>query len=429
MKIASQETDFLEYLKRENERLRKALEINRLISGELHLKPLLRQIMKVTELLMNAESCSLFLLEKDTGDLVFHATTGENEEQLKEVCRLKMGCGIAGWCARHLKTVRISDVYSDDRFNPEFDRKTNFTTRNMICVPLLAHGELIGVSEVINCLHGEFTEADEKLMESMMQMASIAIDNARTHEQLIQKELFQHDLQLAKSIQDSFLPDVIPINSGFSAATHIKPAFEVGGDFFDAVRLSDKRIAYLLGDISGKGVSAAMLMSSVIHEMRYEMNLGGSAGEILSRYNASLCRTTSNGMFATMVLLILDPKSSQLEIANAGHMPPLHLRNRQVWQENRALGPPIGIISDIRYDCDTLLLKPGETLLLYSDGVTDACNEQREMLGMERLQSWFVAAPDNARACVDYLSNALGNFVGNAPQSDDITLMALAHHR
>jgi len=424
-----QKDQLLEHLKCENERLRKALEITRLIAGELHLGPLLHQIIAVTKSLIGAESCSLFLIEEGSGDLVFHANTGDDEQQLKEVCRLQMGCGIAGWCAEHIETVRLSDVYSDARFNPEYDKMTHFTTHNMICVPLLVHGKLIGVAEVINHLQGDFGEADERLMESMMQMVSIAIDNTWSHQRLLHQKMLQRDLELAKSIQDSFLPSSLPTATGYHAASHISSAFEIGGDFFDAVQLPDSRIAYLLGDISGKGVSAALIMSSLLHELRHEINFGGNAAEILGRYNASLCNTASNGMFATMVLLILDPQTGQIELANAGHLPPIHLLDQHAWQQNQASGPPVGIISSAHYDCEIITLEPGETLLLYSDGVPDACNENQEMVGMDRLLTWMKGAPDNADACIDTIKAAINHFVGNAPQSDDVTLLALTRQR
>jgi len=159
------------------------------------------------------------------------------------------------------------------------------------------------------------------------------------------------------------------------------------------------------------------------------MNIGGNAAEILSRYNTSLFKTASNGMFATIALLILDPESEQLEFANAGHLPPVHLLSQRAWRRNRASGPPAGIIGDVRYNCEIITLAPGETVLFYSDGVPDACNEKQEMLGMDRLLAWVKDAPDNAGACIDYPKDAIDRFVGNAPQSDDVTLLALTRQR
>jgi len=417
----------LKHCRKQNVRLQKALEINQLIAGEFQLGPLLRQIMEITQSIMDAEGCSLFLIDKETGDLIFHTTTGGHEAQMKEICRLSMGCGIAGWCAEHGSTVRLSDVYADPRFADEYDKLTGFKTRNMICVPMIARGKLVGVSQVINHHHGHFSKSDEKLMESLVPMAAIAIDNARTHQRLLDKQMIKHDLELAKSIQDSLLPSAMPSVPGYATATYISSAFEVGGDFFDAVILPDQRIAYLLGDISGKGVSAAMVMSGILHALHGELNQGGSAGDILSRYNKSLCQTASNGMFTSMVLMILDPETGSLESANAGHPAPIHMHKQRIWQPNEASGPPLGIISDVQYTCETIVLEAGEMVLIYSDGITDARNEQQQMIGMGRMLAWMQDAPPAASACIDYLTERVKGFVGSAPQTDDITLLALAN--
>jgi len=417
--------ELLKRCRKQNERLQKALEINQLIAGEFLLGPLLRQIMEITQSIMDAEGCSLFLVDKETGDLVFHTTTSGHEAQMKEICRLSMGCGIAGWCAEHRSTVRLSDVYGDPRFADEYDKLTGFKTRNMICVPMISRGRLIGVSQVINHRHGDFSQSDEQLMESLVPMEAIAIDNARIHQRLLDKQMIKHDLELAKSIQDALLPSAMPAVEGYAASTYISTAFEVGGDFFDAVILPDQRIAYLLGDISGKGVSAAMVMSDILHALRNELNQGGSAGDMLSRYNTSLCQTASNGMFASMVLMILDPETGFVETANAGHPPPIHMLKQRIWQPGEASGPPLGIISDIHYACETVVLEAGEMVLLYSDGITDARNEQQQMLGMGRLLAWMQDAPPAAPACIDYLTERIKTFAGNSPQTDDITLLAL----
>ncbi len=412
-------------LQKQNERLLKALEINQLIAGELQLGPLLKKVMKLTQSIMSSESCSLFLYDEKTDELVFNVCSGEKEDKLREICRLPMGSGIVGWCAEHGETVRIADVYDDSRFVVEFDRQTKFTTRNMISAPLFVHNKLIGVCQVINHQHGEFSKSDEKLLESLVPMVAIAIDNARAHQRLLDRELFQHDLVLAKSIQDSFLPATPPEVAGYHADFHMRSAFEVGGDFYDAIRMPDQRIAYIIGDISGKGVSAAMIMSSILSDMRMELSYGGNAGEILSRFNQTLCKKAQSGMFVTLVLMVLDPVLHRLEVANAGHLPPIHILQERIWQHGEASGPPGGIVSDINYDCDVLNLQAGEMVLLYTDGITEARNESDEMLGAGRLMSWLDDAPASPDACIEYLTDCLSQYAGNAQQSDDITLLML----
>ncbi|ATX78512.1 sigma-B regulation protein RsbU (phosphoserine phosphatase) [Mariprofundus aestuarium] len=419
------ETELLEHFRKDNERLRTALKINQLIAGELKLGPLLKQIMEITQSLMQAESCSLFLHDETSGELVFHACSGEKESQLKEICRLPKGSGIAGWAAENLQTLRLTDVYADPRFNSEFDRETGFVTRNMICTPLIARGKLIGVSQVINRQDGDFSKADERLMESLVQMVAIAIDNARTHERLMEQQLLQHDHELAKSIQESFLPNEMPEVDGYQAAFHMNSAFEVGGDFYDTVRLPDGRFAYLIGDISGKGVSAAMIMSTVLSDIRMELTHGGSAAEVLNRFNLSLCKKAQNGMFVSLVLMILNPETGDLEIANAGHLPPVNILSQRIWQHDEASGPPAGVILDACYDCMRLVLEPGEMVLLYTDGITEARNIDHEILGAGRLLAWLGECPDTPEMCMGYLIERIRLFTDQAAQSDDITLLIL----
>lgn len=419
------EIELLEHFRRDNERLRTALKINQLIAGELKLGPLLKQIMEITQSLMQAESCSLFLHDEVSGELVFHACSGEKEDQLREICRLPQGSGIAGWVADNLQTVRLSDVYADPRFNAQFDRETGFITRNMICTPLIAHGKLIGISQVINHLDGDFTEADERLMESLVQMEAIAIDNARTHERLMQQQLLQHDLELAKSIQDSFLPEVAPEIEGYQVAFHMSSAFEVGGDFYDTVELADGRIAYMIGDISGKGVSAAMIMSTVLSDLRLELTHGGSAADILDRFNVALCKKAKNGMFVSLVLMILNPDSGELEVSNAGHLPPVNILHRGIWQHDEASGPPAGIIVDARYSSESIVLEKDEMVLLYTDGITEARNEHHQMLGAGRLLAWLEDCPEPPQAALAFLLEHIRIFTAEAAQSDDITLLIL----
>jgi len=412
-------------LRKQNERLLKTLEISQLIAGELQLAPLLNQVMDLTRTIMDSESCSLFLYDEKNEELVFNACAGEKEDQLKEICRLPLGSGIVGWCAEHGETVRVDDVYSDPRFVVEFDRQTKFTTRNMISTPLLVRNKLIGVCQIINHIHGDFSESDEQLLESLVPMIAIAIDNARAHQRLLDRELFQHDLELAKSIQDSFLPDSPPEVRGYAAAFHMHAAFEVGGDFYDVVQMPDQRIAYIIGDISGKGVSAAMVMSSILSDLRMELSFGGSAAEILGRFNQALCHKAQKGMFVSMVLMVLDPENHRLELANAGHPPPVQIRKERIWQHSDASGPPAGIVSDISYDCEALNLEAGEMILLYTDGITEARNASCEMLGTGRLMSWLDDAPDSVDACIEYLIDSLSHFTGETGQNDDITLLML----
>jgi len=197
------------------------------------------------------------------------------------------------------------------------------------------------------------------------------------------------------------------------------------GDFYDAIPMADGRMAYVVGDISGKGVSAAMLMSSVLSDLRLELSFGGSASEVLNRFNVTLCKKVQKGMFVSMILMILHPQTRQLEIANVGHLPPIHLHQGRVWQHSEASGPPAGILSMIQYDTQTVSLAEGEMLLLYTDGIPDARHVNDEMVGIERLLEWLDDTPSNAAGCVAYLKQRIDRFTADATQSDDLTMLVL----
>jgi len=421
--------DILRQCRKRNANLEKALEINRLIAGELQLGSLLRLIMEVTQTVMEAEASSLFLIDSETGDLVFHVALGEKEDELRELYRLPKGSGIAGWCAEQSRSALVADVYADTRFNPEYDQKTGFRTRNMICVPLLFHGECIGVSQVINRTTGSFTETDRQLLQSLAQITAVAIDNARAHQRLMEQQVLRRDLDLARSLQRSFLPATPPEIPGYDAAFYISPAYEVGGDLYDAFQLPDRRIAYLLGDVSGKGVAAALIMSRILRDLRFEIaREGGTAGEMLTKFNAAFSDVAANGLFVTLILLVLDPHSGRLEVANAGHPRPVHMMRKRIWLGEGASGPPAGVLPDARYDCKHVLLHPGETILLYTDGVTEAMNEQGDMVGETGMLAWLRNAPTSPGECIAFLCDCVRRFAGEAHQSDDITLLALGRH-
>ncbi len=418
----------LKQCQKKNERLLKALEVSQLISSELQLGPLLKLIMEVTQRVMEAEACSLFLVDAETGDLVFQVALGETGDKLKELYRVPRGTGIAGWVAEHVKPVLQNDVYSDTRFNPEYDRQTGFHTRNMLCVPVRYGDACIGVCQVINRIGGDFSEDDLHLLEPLSIMAAVAIENARVHQKLMEQKLMEHDLGLAHRLQQSFLPQEPPRTPGYTCAFVNRTAFDVGGDLYDAFTLPDHRVAYLLGDVSGKGVAAALVMSRVLKDLRVEAIAGGLAGDILSRFNHEFCKATQQGMFVTLTLLLLDPVTGHVEIANAGHLPPVIRYGNTIQLGERASGPPIGIIDTVTYATYDMELRGGETILLYSDGVTEARNPEGEMLGEARMLDWLAEAPDGSVSCVDFLCERVQRFADGERQSDDITLLALSRY-
>lgn len=423
--LKSESIRLLHLCKTRNEHLIKALEVNQMLSRELHLDMLLQRIMETIQQVMETEACSLFLLDDETGDLVFQVALGEAEDKLRELHRVPKGTGIAGWVAEHGQSLRITDAYADARFNPYFDHQTGFHTKQVMCSPIFYLDACIGACQVINCKQGSFTRDDMHLLESLAQMSAVAIENARAHQQLLKQSLLEHDLHLAHQLQQSFLPALPPEINGYDCAFANQPALEVGGDFFDTFILPDKRVAYLLGDVSGKGVSAALVMSRVIKDLRFEAMNGGTAGTILTRFNRMFSATTRQGMFVTIVLLILHPESGEIEYANAGHLPPVHIIDGHPYMAAGASGPPAGIIPSVQYHALRLHLGRGAEILLYTDGIIEACNPRGELLGRERLLAYLRIPFINVQSCIHSLMGHVQQFAGSEPPADDITLLLL----
>ncbi len=418
-------TRLLRLCKARNANLMKALEVSQILSRELHLDVLLQRIMETVQQVMKAEACSLFLLDNQTGDLLFQVALGKAEEKLRDLHRVPKGSGIAGWVVEHGHSLYIDNAYADSRFNPYFDQQTGFQSRDLLCTPIFYRDVCIGACQVINRKGGSFSKDDLCLLESLAQMSAVAIENARAHQQLLKQSLLEHDLRLASQLQQSFLPSLPPEITGYDCAFSNQPALEIGGDFFDAFVLPDGRVAYMLGDVSGKGVSAALIMSRVTMGLRSEAMKGGAAGTILTRFNRIFSATTSQGMFVTVVLLILHPASGRIEYANAGHPPPVHMTGGHARMTAGASGPPAGIISSIRYQSLQLYLGSGEALLLYTDGVTEASNPRGEMPGGKKLLQWLCTDAVDVQNCIHDLIKQVYKFTGNETQSDDITLLVL----
>ncbi len=414
------------------ERLSSLIEVGAIISSSLDLNEVLQLVMAKAQAVMESETCSILLLNEDTDELEFVLTLG-NDEEIKETLRtfsLKMGQGVAGWCAQHRRSVIIEDTSKDERFFPGVDDATGFVTRSLIAVPLIHQDRLIGVAEVINpLLKDAFDESDLELFETFCRQVAIAIDNARFHQAFLAQQRLKEQLEVAATIQDSFLPAERPDPEGdnFRLQAITLPAQEVGGDLYDYFMLPGGRLAALIGDVAGKGVGAALYMAKVVSEFRYLARLLPDPAEVIGRLNRSLCESARLGMFVTGVYLILDIHRGDLLFCNAGHLPSLVRRRSSgaVEMVEGKAGPPMGVVPEAVYTASRLALEPGDRLLMLTDGIIESWNQQREQFGFERLIE-LVAAAEPDQPVVNSVVEAVRSWSQGLPPHDDLTLLELA---
>lgn len=412
------------------ERLSNCIEIANLINSELSIGKLLSNVMETTKKTFLADAVSLLLIDEKTGDLTFQIALGDVGDEIKEIYRLKKGQGIAGTVALKGTPLNLEDVYLHSEFSPEYDKKTNYRTRAMLCVPLKVHGKIIGVIQVINKLTKPFVFSPEELemLVTISSSVAVAIDTAKMHKIILQRETLERDLKLAREVQESFLPKELPLFETYRFAALNQPALEIGGDFYNFFRLPGNKLGIVLGDVSGKGISASLFMARLTSDLQYYTLLYPEPGELLTQINKILCERAKRGMFVTLVYMLLDTVENRIRIANAGHVAPIYSDDEgmQILGHDNKKGPPLGIIPDTEYEQETFELQKNSSVTIFTDGVIEAKNSDGELFGIKRLLKVIEMQPNDPDLIVKEVINSVDKFTLSEGRSDDLTLLVFS---
>ena len=415
---------------REVRNLNALLEVSRALGAEMHLDSLLPVIIHKTTEVMDAERSSLFIYDPDSDELWSKVAEGMDEKTI----RFPAGVGIAGDVAKTLETANIPDAYEDPRFNPEFDKQSKFTTKAVLCMPMTTRkGELIGVIQVLNKTDGgTFQEGDEKLLEALCIQAGVAIVRARLTEAFLEKQRIEESLKLAADIQMGMLPSTFPAfpeRNDFDLFAGIIPAKEVGGDFYDFFLIDKKHLCFVIGDVSGKGIPAALFMALTKTQIKASSSRRRTPGDVLFRANNDLCHENESGMFCTLFYGIMNMETGEVTYANAGHNPPYIInKSGEPVQIETTGGIALGVMEEMEFESATFTASKGDSIFLYTDGVNEAMNEADEEYSYERLEDYL---KENSTGSITDMVNknleSVKEFAGTAPQSDDITVLALRY--
>lgn len=297
-----------------------------------------------------------------------------------------------------------------------------------VVVPLVTSGELVGMLALGPRLSERgYSRDDRRLLDTLARYAAPAL---RLGQLVRQQEAearnlqrIEQELQVAQLIQQQFLPNELPELRGWHVAAFYRPARTVGGDFYDVVDLGDGRVMVVAGDVTDKGVPAALVMASTHALLRSTATTGRSAGQVLAQVNDLLYPQIPLHMFVTCLVLVLDPATGRTQFANAGHNLP-YLRRDGAVRQLMARGMPLGLMPGSTYEEHETLIEPGDVVLLYSDGITEQHDAAGEMFGFARTEA-LVAAATSGDDLVDRCVAALADFSGGVEQEDDITLLAL----
>ena len=240
----------------------------------------------------------------------------------------------------------------------------------------------------------------------------------------IEKNRIESEIKLATLVQEGFLPEETPVTSGFIFAAKTAPAKFVGGDFYDFIELDQDKLGIILGDVSGKGVSAALYMARLMSDFRYVAMLDSQPKRVISQVNNIATQRSRKGMFATAVFLLLDSKDKKLMICNAGHHSMIIRRGEnEILEKGQAGGIPLGIAENIIYEEEEIQLYSGDLVFLYSDGVIEPVNDQMEQFGLDRLRSMINESHGTPEEILKKIDNSIQTFTGDAPQFDDMTFL------
>jgi len=298
-----------------------------------------------------------------------------------------------------------------------------------LAVPLVSQGELIGVLSLgSRRSEKDYSSDDRKLLDNLAAQAAPALRVGQlVREQEAEagrRQRFEQELEIARLIQQNFLPKQLPELEGWQIAAYYRPAREVGGDFYDVIPLPDGRIGFVVGDVTDKGVPAALVMSATRTILRASATRLVEPGQVLEVVNEHLCPDMPEKMFVTCLYGVLDPATGLLRFANAGHDVP-YVRTAAGVVELRARGMPLGLLTGMAYEEKEMVLAPGDGVLLHSDGIVEAHSPEREMYGFPRLKETVGHGPAG-QALIDLVLAEIDAFTGpDAEQEDDITMLSL----
>ena len=364
----------------------------------------------------------MFLEEGPERDLVFRVVRGGAEEL--EGQRIPAGTGIVGQVLETGEARIVNRVDRDDDWFRDLDKATGFTTRSVVAVPLKHNEAAIGVLELLNKKGGTFfREEDVALLETFTGQAVVALENARLHQAELVKERMQRELQLGFEMQRSLIPADTPSLENWEFSAWWQPAREVSGDFYDFIPL-DTGSGVVMADVADKGVHAALFMALSRSIIRASVLALHDPAAGLNQANKLIALDARQGMFLTLCYALFLP-DGQVTYVNAGHNPPLwYQAQHNTITELNPTGIFMGLASDIPLEQETIICQPGDFIVLYTDGVTEAMNDRQEQFGEARLEQLVckhnTSSADQLR---DHLLAELDTFTGSTPQSDDITLV------
>jgi serine phosphatase RsbU (regulator of sigma subunit) len=399
------------------------VEASKALNSTLDLPELLSRILDVAKSQVEAERGSLFLVDEQAGEIWSLIAHGLERQEI----RLPLGKGIAGHVARSGEIVNIPDAYADPRFNPEVDKRTGYTTRNILCLPIRNKaGKIIAVLQLLNKRKGAFSPEDADFLMTLSAHIALALENAQLHQVLIEKERLDKEMALARGIQRSLLPETTPNVEGFEIAVVNEPCYAVGGDYYDFLTVGHNTLLAVIADVEGKGVASALVMSNLQAALRALILHLHSLNDVVEALNRKMLTDTRSRKYLSMFVGLIDLKRKSLHYINCGHVPPVIVRPGDGSLRLTEGGMVIGLFDNAEFERGQAKLQPGDVLVLCTDGITEAMDAEGEEYGTDRLIAAVErVATQKASEIVASVCDDVVQFSRRGTHLDDKVLIAI----
>ncbi len=400
-------------------------EATRLLNSTLDLAELLDLILKIARTEVKADRGTVFLVDTKHKQLWSIVASGLDHQEI----RVSFGKGVAGKVAETGKPINVEDAYTLEFFDRSFDQKFGYKTKSLLCLPIRHHtGDIVGVIQLLNKITGpRFSNEDQEFLSKLSGHMAMALENARLHREVVEKQRLEKELALARGIQRSLLPEAPPVVPGYDIAVMNEPCFEVGGDYYDFLNLGPQSLLLVVADVEGKGVSSALVMSNLQATLRALVMHLHSLEVLTLSLNEMICNDTKSQKFLSMFLGLVDTRRNGLHYINAGHVPPILIDGETgKYQPLEDGGTVIGLFLATEYQRGSAKLKAGDILVCCTDGILEANNETDDEFGTERLAaSVFQHRQKPAQELVDAVLADVNAFSVRGNHVDDKVLMVL----
>ncbi len=406
-------------------KLKAILEISKSLSRAANLQQVLDKTLDgLFRIFAQADEGFIMLRDQEKNKLVVKATKTRRKAEGDD--QVHVSRTIVRKALYSSEGILSANALEDSRFKTS-ESLSSLRIRSMICAPMLSkeQGPLGVIQITTNDAGTQLRNEDLDLLISVAMQVGLAVENAYLHHQTLLQRDLERDLEFATQVQLGFLPKSRPKLPGFAFSDYYEPAQRVGGDYFDYIPLPDGRLAVALADVAGKGVPAALLMARLYSSVRYHLLSHSDLSEAMAGLNAEISVSGLGHRFITCVLLVIDPATHQLTVVNAGHLPPLR-RNTSGQVEpigGTESGLPLGILPDQTFQQTVFDLAPGESWLVFTDGVTEAMRMPQEIYGNKRLMKFLETGPAQIDELVKAVVDDVDAYVEGQSRSDDICMV------